>query len=772
MLVCPQCQFENPNTNKFCQKCGTSLTHKTCDTCDSQVPFSEEYCPNCGAFAGTVWWAVISKESDWQPQVASLTLQEVSIVTNSEPLSSTSDLEPSEARGTQNPASVNVTTLGSAVDESSIEASTVNLSVADSLSVTEAATTDTTTQTPPTLQSVSVSSEGVEPLSVETGPSSDLANNEQQLSEGTLGDANRQEDGDQAILVQASVPSAGAQFNVYIDPGQRYRLLETLPPLAAGQVQVRVLDTQPFQKSPLEALTTWNAQLNQQPTISNQQSEAAAIGIPALAQPYLALQGQFYPTLPRIHDAWHQEGTSVILLEDRSQWQLLGEVWGNRNLPILQILYWLDELVKLWSALEPWKCRQSLLDVTNLRVDEDQTLSLQQLYAEPQDANLTVQDLGKMWQTLSQKSQRTQFTSLDQLFRDLRLGEIVTIEQLRSRLEAMAHELQAEAEIPEATPPIPVVTQNQMSESSSPFDQAQGTPFTPESFIGDSSESDDMPTVILPMQVLSLEDAGCTDIGRLRDHNEDYFGIQTQITKEENPRGRKVQARGLYILCDGMGGHAGGEVASIMAVENIRSYFQANWDNELPDEKTIREAVLLGNQAIYDVNQQNSRSGSGRMGTTLVIVLIQETKVAVAHVGDSRLYRLSRKRGLEQVTMDHEVGQREIQRGVERAIAYSRPDAYQLTQALGPRDENFVNPDIQFMELNEDTLLLLCSDGLSDHDLLETHWQTHLLPLISSRANLEQGVLQLIDLANQHNGHDNITAVLIRARVRPNLDQQ
>ncbi|HEY9748273.1 MAG TPA: serine/threonine phosphatase, partial [Allocoleopsis sp.] len=300
----------------------------------------------------------------------------------------------------------------------------------------------------------------------------------------------------------------------------------------------------------------------------------------------------------------------------------------------------------------------------------------------------------------------------------------------------------------------------------------------------EDSSADDAPTVVLPMQLVSLEDAGRTDIGRQREHNEDYFGIQTEVRKIESPQGRSLQAKGLYILCDGMGGHAGGEVASALAVNTLRDYFQTLWlepqtagteserrEQPLPTEAEIREAVRLANLAIYDINQQDARAGSGRMGTTLVLVLIQGTTAVVAHVGDSRLYRLSRRQGLEQVTVDHEVGQREIQRGVEPEIAYARPDAYQLTQALGPRDENFIHPDVQFLELTEDTLLLLCSDGLSDHDLLETHWRSHLEPLLSSQANLERGVTQLIDLANQYNGHDNITAIAIRVRVRPNLAQ-
>jgi serine/threonine protein phosphatase PrpC len=340
-------------------------------------------------------------------------------------------------------------------------------------------------------------------------------------------------------------------------------------------------------------------------------------------------------------------------------------------------------------------------------------------------------------------------------------------------LEAIAHEQQSSR---------PTAAQSQDSawdESDSPMPtnvaDERGTAMTLKSPFNNASsnDADDLPTVILPMQLLSLDDAGCTDIGHQREHNEDCFGIHTQVKKQESPMGRSVQARGLYVLCDGMGGHAAGEVASAMAVETIKRYFQDNWhDQQIPTEETVREAVLLANQAIYDVNQQNARSGNGRMGTTLAMVLIQDTNAVIAHVGDSRLYRLTRKRGLEQITVDHEVGQREMKRGVEQAIAYSRPDAYQLTQALGPRSEQFINPDVQFLELNEDTLFVLCSDGLSDNDLIETHWQTHLAPLLSSRAHLDQGILQLIELANEHNGHDNITAVLIRVKVRPNFDQQ
>ncbi len=746
MLLCPQCQFENPNTNKFCQRCGTSLTHKSCHECGTQVPVNAATCHNCGEFTGTVWWAIIAKDleslsSPTTAQAAPLEALE-SVTANSSQTEVSQLQEPvdSEAKGHESTSSSPQTGANHPDVES------IPLSPGEPLETTS-------------------NQEGSQPLPSSLPP--DLpkpVNNDNSHSE-----------------VASPTPTT-----VYLDPQQRYRLLEplSLEQIAAAAetsygAAVRVLDCQPFQQSPLEAL------LEQQPSEAQKfeglGSESANIhldswrvlGIPAIAQPYLALKESYYPTLPEVHDAWQQDGQAVVLLEDRSEWTLLSDLWGNEQLSTLQILYWLDEIAKLWGALEHWHCRQSLLEIENLRVDEDQALGLVRLYPEPIEQQLTLQDLGQLWQQLFSQSQKTQFTSLGAVFRQLCTNEIKTVDELRSQLEAIAHEQQSSR---------PTAAQSQDSawdESDSPMPtnvaDERGTAMTLKSPFNNASsnDADDLPTVILPMQLLSLDDAGCTDIGHQREHNEDCFGIHTQVKKQESPMGRSVQARGLYVLCDGMGGHAAGEVASAMAVETIKRYFQDNWHNQqIPTEASVREAVHLANQAIYDVNQQNARSGNGRMGTTLAMVLIQDTNAVIAHVGDSRVYRLTRKRGLEQITVDHEVGQREIQRGVDPEIAYSRPDAYQLTQALGPRSEQFVNPDILFVELNEDSLFVLCSDGLSDNTLIETHWQTHLAPLLSSRANLDQGILQLIELANEHNGHDNITAVLIRVKVRPNFDQQ
>ena len=745
MLICPQCQFENPNTNKFCQKCGTSLTHKTCHECGTQVPVNAETCHKCGMFTGTVWWAIISNDPD--SLVSPIASQSGSLELSEPVVSNATPAEVSQIKvpmGSDSESPQPQTFLGKTLEPSSDS----------SLPIIQ--------EDDPEANSFQASA---------SQPIEESLDNALSQADTGLG---TDQDSCASLISAPQETSSPTPAVVYLDPQQRYRLIEpqSLENIAPGVeprygTSARVLDCQPFQKSLLEALIEQQQGNSAMSELLMSQSSTTpldagrVIGIPEIAQPYLALQESYRQTLPEVHDAWQQDGEAVVLLEDRSGWKMIGDLWGSEETPTLQILSWLGEMTQLWEALEPWHCRQSLLEITNLRVDEDGVLGLVRLYPEAREQPLTLQDLGHMWQMLSNQSQRTQFTSLGGLFRQMCSNEFGTINEVRSHLEAIAHEQQLSA--PEAAP------YDDLDEVLDAGTKAfalgeQPAPVSP-------NDGDD-PTVILPMQLLSLDDSGCTDIGLQRDHNEDCFSILTEVKKQENPMGRAVQARGLYILCDGMGGHKYGEVASKMAVETLKSYFQENWHDQFPTEDSVREAVRLANQAIYDLNQQNVRSGYDRMGTTLVMMLIQNTKAVIAHVGDSRLYCLTRKRGLEQLTMDHSVGQREILRGVEPEIAHARPDAVQLTQALGPRSEHFINPDVKFLDLNEDTLFVLCSDGLSDNDLLDDHWQTHLAPLLSSRANLDQGIFQLIELANEHNGHDNITAVLIRVKVRPNFEQQ
>jgi protein phosphatase len=560
-----------------------------------------------------------------------------------------------------------------------------------------------------------------------------------------------------AIFSAGSASTEPLAAGAFLDEQKRYQITTDLPALSATEFEAEVVDTQPLQPPILDEF------YRQQIGYPSAPAPGQTLTIPAAAQPYLELRKRhpFLP-LPKIHDAWEQNGLSVVLLEARSHLPSLLSIWGGQAV-LVEIIDWLDEMIELWAALQPQNCGRSLMELDNLRVDDDGLLCLQRLYLD--DAPAKLSDLGKVWQNLFSESQRTQRGDLSQLFHDLQAGDVASIDELRSRLKTIKDSL-GDSPAP-LNPPEP-----------SPISAASLGNFSLpdwEDDLDDSLEmtrsSSDYSTVAVPMQLSSFEDAGLTDIGCQRNHNEDCFSIQSTVRKVESPQGQTLQAEGFYVLCDGMGGHEGGEVASALAVETLKNYFTDHWQDSLPSEDQILEAICLANRAIFDLNQERSSSGSGRMGTTLAMALVQNNTLAIAHVGDSRIYRFSERSGLEQITIDHEVGQREIQRGVEEAIAYARPDAYQLTQALGPRDANGIKPDVKFLELNEDMLLLLCSDGLTDNDLLETYWESHLTPLLSGQMTLDIGVGHLIELANQHNGHDNITAIAVRVRFLPNLVQ-
>ncbi|MEL6496206.1 MAG: serine/threonine phosphatase, partial [Cyanobacteria bacterium J06623_7] len=573
-------------------------------------------------------------------------------------------------------------------------------------------------------------------------------------------------------------------------------------------LQGQVIDLYPLQKSHLATLQKQQMDLFAELSQDLNDSYLAVteywnlIGLPTHALPYLILE-RYTPTVPKIYDAWQQSDRGVVLLPDRSDWQLVTEVWSQRQLPLSQIIWFLDEMAKLWEPLQRIGCAQSLLVRENLLLDEDEAFCLRQLYMDA-DYKPTLRDLAQTWQFCLAESHLEQISNLNLLLDQMISGEIVEIEQLRLELhnlgldEAEITAVEGDTILPldsfnsaahnpessfiiqsESTMPhqdrVPLVKVNS-PESTAPS-EFEAISAEPEVFFDEiddedmmySSEFEEQATAMIPMQLRDLKDACCTDIGAQRDHNEDFFGVQTAYEKTENNTENNLSVHGLYIVCDGMGGHAAGEVASAMAVESLQKYFQTHWQEEFPDRQTIEAAVLQANETLYQINIDNARSGNGRMGTTLVMALVRDTQMAIAHVGDSRIYRFSHKQGLEQLTLDHEVGQREINRGVEPDIAYGRPDAYQLTQALGPRDNSCVRPDVQFLEINEDCLILLCSDGFSDNDFIEENYSEHLKPLLSSDANLQKGLFELVNLANQHNGHDNITAVLLRVKLKPDF---
>ena len=236
-----------------------------------------------------------------------------------------------------------------------------------------------------------------------------------------------------------------------------------------------------------------------------------------------------------------------------------------------------------------------------------------------------------------------------------------------------------------------------------------------------------------------------------RNHNEDNFSIL-----EEN---------GLYIVADGMGGHASGEVASQMAVDALKEFFSATeqdpertWPYKMDRSKGYEEnrlitGIKLANLRIYESAQRDSRQRG--MGTTIVSLFAVEDGVYIAHVGDSRSYRL-RDKQLEQITEDHSLlnDYIKMKRLTPEEIA-NFPHKNVIVRALGMKDT--VKVDTRFETPREGDTYLLCSDGLSgpvsDEEILE---------IMSSAPDLKTAASRLIERANQNGGPDNITCVLAR----------
>lgn len=493
-------------------------------------------------------------------------------------------------------------------------------------------------------------------------------------------------------------------------------------------------------------------------------------GIPHLAFIYLTLT-ESNPTIPELLDAWVDEkhNQEIVIISNYQSSQYLEEYWEDNDTPLGQILDYFQQMLKLWRLLSKIDCASTLLHRENLRVNLDGSLVINKIYLNSGKDSPSLANLVETWGDLLSCFEGKYDAFISDLMVKIESGEIEEVKELKSELESYDEQMELDSMLKE-NEDLDIFPDEEILESvGDDFDEDDDSELEATRI---NSEGDDQPTVVLPMRLLSVKEVGMTDIGRSRGHNEDYFLMDTKIRRQESSKGTTVMAKGLFIVCDGMGGHSAGEVASATAVKSLANFFQKHWGDELPDAETIKKGVWETNQAIYSLNRQKGEVGSGRMGTTMVLVLLHDTKIAIAHVGDSRIYRVNRKWGIEKLTVDHCVAQAEIKQGIPQEMAFSRPDAYQLTQALGPRDNSFVRPDINFLDIKEDTLLILCSDGLYENDLLENNCEKLLLPLISAKANLEEGIAQIIDLGNQVNGHDNLTCVLVRIKVQPNLDGQ
>ena len=386
----------------------------------------------------------------------------------------------------------------------------------------------------------------------------------------------------------------------------------------------------------------------------------------------------------------------------------LAEVWSQAS--DLRQIHWLWQMAKLWYPLQKKAMVSSLLNPFLTRVNNQLLLLLELSKDEATTPNL--RNLGAFWAGLIPTAAANIQDFLASLTQELESGDLDRPESLIAILDyALQH-------------------------------YGRGQERTYEIFT-------------------------CTDTGPVREHNEDacYPPANQAITLSngQNP---------LAIVCDGIGGQEGGEIAAQLAIETLPREINQSPTTDIqvyPDSHSLvlEQAIRVTNDLISQRNDQESRQDRRRMGTTLVMAFGQAQEMYAAHVGDSRIYWITAQ-GCHQVTVDDDLADREVKLGYllyRDAIQY--PNAGALVQALGMGSATNLHPTVQRLIVDQDCVFLLCSDGLSDYDRVEQYWDSEILPLLRGEKTVTAVGESLLQLANQKNGHDNSTIALVYCRVVP-----
>jgi protein phosphatase len=247
---------------------------------------------------------------------------------------------------------------------------------------------------------------------------------------------------------------------------------------------------------------------------------------------------------------------------------------------------------------------------------------------------------------------------------------------------------------------------------------------------------------------MQFQAAARTDTGRVREHNEDNMLAEPGV--------------GLFAVADGMGGQLAGEVASRIAVENLKGYFEHApeeahalellADDLSPEAKRLETGIRLVNRAIFEEGQKNPACRN--MGTTIVAALVNGDKMVVAHVGDSRCY-LIRGGTITQLTADHSlVAEQQRQGLISREEAAVSRMKNVITRALGAFQD--VKVDLSEHLLISGDRIILCSDGLTN---MVT--DAEILSVTTKASSLDKACATLIEGANHRGGRDNITVVIV-----------
>lgn len=390
----------------------------------------------------------------------------------------------------------------------------------------------------------------------------------------------------------------------------------------------------------------------------------------------------------------------------------LTKVW--QDVTAMRQLNWLWQIAHLWQPLASEGVAASLLYPDLLRV-EGQIVRLLELQTSSDEPSL--RQLGSFWWQLIPKAKPEIEQSLEQICQLMMTEELVRSEDLIGELDKV----------------LQVVSRSQTCS----------------------------------YQIITLSDTGPT-----RQRNEDAcYPPPSQLGLKRGDNCHSPSPT--VIVCDGIGGHEGGNVASNLAIETVQQWldkFPQNLDSHHFDLVTqLENSVLEANDRISQRNDNEGRSERQRMGTTLVMAKGYASEVYVTHVGDSRAYWITRT-GCHQVTLDDDIASREVRLGYSLyRESLQQVGTGALVQALGMSSSHHLRPTVQRFIIDEDCIFLLCSDGLSDNDRVEQNWDKELLPVLEKKVSLSAAATKLIEIANYQNGHDNVTVGLVYYQVKQNL---
>ncbi len=235
-----------------------------------------------------------------------------------------------------------------------------------------------------------------------------------------------------------------------------------------------------------------------------------------------------------------------------------------------------------------------------------------------------------------------------------------------------------------------------------------------------------------------------SDVGKVREINEDAFYISNSLDEVQ-----------LYMLADGMGGYNGGEIASKLAIQSAKNYIENNFKEIEKDKDSIIQligsSIEYANMVVYEKAKENKELSG--MGTTLEICLIYNNRAFIGHVGDSRIYRI-RKEFMRKLTQDHSYVQKLVKDGtITQEEAAHHPQKNMLMKALGCNA--FVEPDVMVKGFLKDDILIMNSDGLTNLVSQEEMFK-------EAKKNIEQATKNLVQMANDNGGYDNITVIIIK----------